>query len=164
MRFAALQTCAYFMLTELSARRKVFVGGVSYQTTESAELDQPESPLGSVCSKPVWNNCPPHALAGSLRDHFSRYGEITDCFVMRDKATGKPRGFAFCCFKDPEVAQSVVTGALTQPPARVPPVHRRSDSLSRVCAETHVIDGRQVGFCLPSLENATTVDPAVPYC
>lgn len=31
---------------------------------------------------------------------FSQYGEIVNINMVRDKATGKPRGFAFICYED----------------------------------------------------------------
>ncbi|KAG6450899.1 RNA-binding motif protein, X-linked 2 isoform X2 [Manduca sexta] len=31
---------------------------------------------------------------------FSQYGEIVNINMVRDKATGKPRGFAFLCYED----------------------------------------------------------------
>jgi RNA recognition motif-containing protein len=30
----------------------------------------------------------------------SRYGEIVDIHLVRDKATGKSKGFAFICYED----------------------------------------------------------------
>ncbi|KAL7526454.1 hypothetical protein ACHAWF_001778, partial [Thalassiosira exigua] len=45
---------------------KIFVGGLSWQTTEE-----------------------------TLRYHFEQYGEVVSVEVMRDRNTGDPRGFAF---------------------------------------------------------------------
>ena len=50
---------------------KIFVGGLSWQTTEE-----------------------------SLRWHFETYGEVVSVEVMRDRVTGDPRGFAFVVFAD----------------------------------------------------------------
>ncbi|CAN4089106.1 unnamed protein product [Withania somnifera] len=55
----------------------------------------------------------------SFRKYFSRFGEITDCVIMTDKVSGRPRGFGFVTFADPEVA-------------------------NKVLEEDHVIDGRTV--------------------
>lgn len=57
----------------------------------------------------------------SFRKYFSRFGEITDCVIMMDKVSGRPRGFGFVTFADPEAA-------------------------NKVLEEEHVIDGRTVGF------------------
>lgn len=57
--------------------------------------------------------------AESFRRYFGKYGEITDSVIMMDRNTGRPRGFGFVTFADPEVA-------------------------SKVLEEEHVIDGRVV--------------------
>ena len=33
-----------------------------------------------------------------LREFYSQFGEITDCIVMKDKSTGKSRGFGFVTY------------------------------------------------------------------
>lgn len=73
-----------------SDQGKLFIGGISWDTTED-----------------------------KLRDHFSNYGDVIHASVMREKNTGKPRGFGFVVFADPSI-------------------------LDRVLEEQHVIDGRTV--------------------
>ncbi|XP_060524148.1 RNA-binding protein squid isoform X2 [Cylas formicarius] len=51
--------------------RKLFVGGLSWETTDK-----------------------------ELRDHFGKYGEIDSINVKTDPTTGRSRGFAFIVFKD----------------------------------------------------------------
>ncbi|CAL1542584.1 unnamed protein product [Lymnaea stagnalis] len=51
--------------------RKLFVGGLSYETDEDG-----------------------------LRTHFEKWGEIVDCVVMRDPNTKRSRGFGFITYKD----------------------------------------------------------------
>ena len=58
---------------------KIFVGGLSWQTTEE-----------------------------SLRYHFEQYGPVVSVEVMRDRVTGDPRGFAFVVFKDVETVDLVM--------------------------------------------------------
>jgi heterogeneous nuclear ribonucleoprotein A1/A3 len=53
--------------------RKLFVGGLSYDTDEAG-----------------------------LRSHFEKYGEIQDCVIMRDGQTKRSRGFGFITFKTVE--------------------------------------------------------------
>lgn len=56
--------------------------------------------------------------------YFGKYGEITDSVIMKDRHTGRPRGFGFITYADPSVVDTVI-------------------------AETHVINGKQVRFsCL----------------
>lgn len=50
--------------------RKLFIGGLSYDTDEKG-----------------------------LKGHFEKYGEIVDCVVMRDGQTKRSRGFGFITFK-----------------------------------------------------------------
>lgn len=61
---------------------KIFVGGLSWQTTEE-----------------------------SLRWHFEQYGQVTSVEVMRDRNTGDPRGFAFVVFVDPSTLDLVMADA-----------------------------------------------------
>ena len=58
---------------------KIFVGGLSWQTTEE-----------------------------TLRYHFEQYGEVSSVEVMRDRNTGDPRGFAFVVFKSDETVDLIM--------------------------------------------------------
>ncbi len=58
--------------TEDKFEGKVFVGGLSWQTT-----------------------------ADTLRGYFQHFGELADTVLMVDKMTGQPRGFGFVTFADP---------------------------------------------------------------
>lgn len=51
---------------------KMFIGGLSWETTHD-----------------------------NLLRHFSRYGEVVDCVVMKNPETGRSRGFGFITFQDP---------------------------------------------------------------
>lgn len=43
-----------------------------------------------------------------MRDYFSQFGEVIECTVMRDGATGRSRGFGFLTFKDPKTVNIVM--------------------------------------------------------
>lgn len=58
---------------------KLFIGGVSYSTDEQ-----------------------------SLRDAFSRYGEVLDARIIMDRETGRSRGFGFITFNSVEEASSAI--------------------------------------------------------
>lgn len=58
---------------------KLFLGGVSWNTTEDG-----------------------------LRDHFGKYGKLIDVALMKDKYTGHPRGFGFITFEDERVIDTIL--------------------------------------------------------
>jgi len=63
-----------------SVRDKVFVGGLDYSLTEAL-----------------------------FHRHFSQFGEIVECQIIRDPLTKSSRGFGFVRYKDPEVARYLIT-------------------------------------------------------
>ncbi|GMY36698.1 heterogeneous nuclear ribonucleoprotein 1-like [Fagus crenata] len=69
---------------------KLFIGGISWDTNEDR-----------------------------LREYFQCFGEVVEAVIMKDRATGRARGFGFVVFADPTAAE-------------------------RVVMEKHVIDGRTV--------------------
>ncbi|XP_052188952.1 heterogeneous nuclear ribonucleoprotein 1-like [Diospyros lotus] len=62
-----------------SDQGKLFIGGISWETTEE-----------------------------KLKDHFEIYGEVLQTVVMRDKLNGRPRGFGFVVFADPSILDRVL--------------------------------------------------------
>ena len=43
-----------------------------------------------------------------MKAYFSKYGELTDCMVMKDPITSKSRGFGFLTFVDPKNVDAVL--------------------------------------------------------
>lgn len=76
---------------------KLFIGGISWDTNEDR-----------------------------LREYFQAFGEVLEAVIMKDRATGRARGFGFIVFADPLVAE-------------------------RVVMEKHMIDGRTVSFWFSSI-------------
>ncbi|CAN8315922.1 unnamed protein product [Cochlearia groenlandica] len=62
-----------------SDQGKLFIGGISWDTDETL-----------------------------LKDYFTNFGEVSQVTVMREKATGRPRGFGFVSFSDPSVIDRVL--------------------------------------------------------
>lgn len=58
---------------------KLFIGGISWDTDENR-----------------------------LKEYFGAYGEVVEAVIMRDRTTGRARGFGFVVFSDPAVAERVV--------------------------------------------------------
>lgn len=71
---------------------KLFIGGISWDTSEER-----------------------------LKEYFNSYGEVVEAVIMKDRTTGRARGFGFIVFADPAVAD-------------------------RVIKEKHSIDGRMVSL------------------
>ncbi|KAI1675838.1 RNA-binding protein (RRM domain) [Pyrenophora tritici-repentis] len=76
---------------------KMFIGGLNWETTEE-----------------------------SLKNYFSQFGEVSECTVMRDSATGRSRGFGFLTFKDPKcvnivmVKEHYLDGKIIDPKRAIP--------------------------------------------
>lgn len=62
-----------------SDQGKLFIGGISWETTED-----------------------------KLREYFGKYGEVMQAVIMRDKISGRPRGFGFVVFADPTLVDRVL--------------------------------------------------------
>jgi len=43
-----------------------------------------------------------------MKEYFKYFGEVTDCSLMRDRESGKSRGFGFVTFKDPAAVEKVL--------------------------------------------------------
>ncbi|KAJ3003465.1 hypothetical protein HKX48_001749 [Thoreauomyces humboldtii] len=63
------------------ASAKIFVGNLSWSTTDE-----------------------------TLHAAFSQFGEITDCLVLKDRETGRSRGFGFVTFTDESQANAAIQG------------------------------------------------------
>ena len=93
---------------------------VSYGMSSPYE-QQPSSPNGPAGSsaKIFIGGLSPSVTSESLISHFSAYGEVIDATIMNDKITGRPRGFGFVTFRNPEAVDALME-------------------------EQHVLDGKQV--------------------
>ena len=62
-----------------SNQGKLFIGGISWETTEE-----------------------------KLKEYFENYGDVVQIVVMRDKTTGRPRAFGFVVFANPSILDRVL--------------------------------------------------------
>lgn len=53
-------------------------------------------------------NLPNEFTETTMKEYFSKYGEVKDCVIIVDKVTRKPRGFGFVSFTHPSVAEQVM--------------------------------------------------------
>ena len=51
----------------------------------------------------------PYEMSGEdIKKEFSDYGEVSDVFIVKDRRTGRPRGFAFVTFAEGDAADRAV--------------------------------------------------------
>ena len=77
----------------------MFIGGLNWETTDRMYTSR--YIRGLACSN-LYRNIE------SLRDYFSQFGQVQECTVMRDGATGRSRGFGFLTFKDAKTVNTVM--------------------------------------------------------
>lgn len=60
-------------------------------------------------SKKLYVGNLPFALTeDQLKEHFSKYGEITEVVLITDRRTGRSKGFGFVTFAEDEVANKAM--------------------------------------------------------
>lgn len=63
---------------------------------------------GMKTNKIFVGGLPPDCADEKLQEHFMAYGALVDCVVMKDKTTGRPRGFGFVQFDNTDSADAVM--------------------------------------------------------
>jgi len=43
-----------------------------------------------------------------LKEHFSSYGRVLECYIQKDRTTGESRGFGFLSFETPDVVDKIL--------------------------------------------------------
>ena len=77
----------------MEVKRAVPKGG-GYQQDTNHDDDKDDQPLERT--KKIFVGGLPHSTTDNeFRSYFSQFGTITDYQVMRDRGSGRPRGFGF---------------------------------------------------------------------
>ena len=64
-------------------------------------------------------NLPFDVTEDELRNKLSEHGAVNEIVVIMDKATGRPRGFAFATMNTPEAATAAIGALNTREPEEV---------------------------------------------
>lgn len=59
-------------------------------------------------------NLPWSITTESLSELFSQFGEVVDCILVKDRETGRSKGFGFVTFSNEESAQAAIKGMANQ--------------------------------------------------
>ncbi|GMG98744.1 hypothetical protein Nepgr_000584 [Nepenthes gracilis] len=79
MSFSQFRIGVFLNRNMQSDHGKLFIGGISWETNEDR-----------------------------LKEYFSSFGEVVEAVIMKDRTTGRARGFGFVIFSDPAVAERVI--------------------------------------------------------
>jgi len=110
-------------MSEAEQFRKLFIGGLHYETTEE-----------------------------SLKAHFSAHGTIVDCVVMRDPQTKKSRGFGFITYEtaaeldDAQASRPHVVDSRQVEPKRAVPRELSENSDARQTVKKIFVGGIKEGL------------------
>jgi RNA recognition motif-containing protein len=111
------------LVTYLLTNRKMFIGGLNWETTDGRFSVPPGVVVWARIATGHGTTEPENGQwltkrQDGLRAYMAQYGEIDACTIMRDPS-GRSRGFAFLTYKSPV-------------------------SVAKVLGQTHHLDGKQV--------------------
>jgi len=69
---------------------------------------QKGSPTGPPCDKVFVGGLPQSTTEEAVQAYFSQFGTLVDCVVMKDRETGRSRGFGFVQFDNTDSVEQVV--------------------------------------------------------
>uniref|UniRef100_A0A1I8HD64 RRM domain-containing protein n=1 Tax=Macrostomum lignano TaxID=282301 RepID=A0A1I8HD64_9PLAT len=77
----------------------------------STEMDVPTDSAGNEIGKIFVGGLSQNTTNDTLRQYFSKYGEVEDAAVMMDNRTNRSRGFGYIRYKDPNIVDLVLNSA-----------------------------------------------------
>lgn len=97
------------MVDELMKARPHKIDGRELETKRATPREEAGKPGAEISTKKLFVGAIKEGLTEEhLKEYFGKYGKIEDCIVMKDKESGKPRGFGFVSFDDYDPIDKIV--------------------------------------------------------
>lgn len=97
------------MVDELMKGRPHKLDGRELETKRATPREEAGKPGAEISTKKLFVGAIKEGLTEDhLKEYFGKYGKIEDCIVMKDKDSGKPRGFGFVSFDDYDPIDKIV--------------------------------------------------------
>ncbi|GFZ08109.1 glyoxylate reductase 2 [Actinidia rufa] len=95
-----------------SSSGKLFVGGVSWETTE-ATFTSYFCKYGEITDSVIMMDKLTGRSRDELKEYFSSYGSVAEYQVMIDRDTGRSRGFGFVTFENEDAVERIFSDGRT---------------------------------------------------
>lgn len=97
------------MVDEMMKSRPHKLDGRELETKRATPREEAGKPGAETSTKKLFVGAIKEGLTEEhLKEYFGKYGTIEDCIVMKDKESGKPRGFGFVSFDDYDPIDKIV--------------------------------------------------------
>jgi RNA recognition motif-containing protein len=97
------------MVDEVMKNRPHKLDGRELETKRATPREEAGKPGAELTTKKLFVGAIKEGLTEDhLKEYFTPYGMITDCIIMREKESGKSRGFGFVSFDDYDPVDKIV--------------------------------------------------------
>ena len=97
------------MVDEVMKNRPHKIDGRELETKRATPREEAGKPGAELTTKKLFVGAIKEGLTEDhLKEYFTPYGMITDCIIMREKESGKSRGFGFVSFDDYDPVDKIV--------------------------------------------------------
>lgn len=97
------------MVDEMMKSRPHKLDGRELETKRATPREEAGKPGAEMSTKKLFVGAIKEGMTEEhLKEYFGKYGKIEDCIVMKDKESGKPRGFGFVSFDDYDPIDKIV--------------------------------------------------------